>query len=352
MRGAMRKTHKGRIHMGISAKELAQKIHVSPSTISMVFNNRPGISESTRKLVLDAAKEYDYIAARQAAPEKKAIQLAIYQKHALVVSDTPFFSQVIEGIIQGGNERGCAVNVTYLKEAPNQKFSGQEISSMAGDGMILLATEMGLEDFESFQGMDMPMIVLDCYYEELDYDCVVINNSQGAYCATEHLVAMGHKRIGYLHSSVNISNFEERRVGFMKALNVHGLPAAPQYVHRLSSTSAQGYQDMVQILKGKPELADAYIADNDIIAAAAMKAFQEFGYRIPQDVSIVGFDDMPLCDIMNPPLSTIRVDKKELGATAVECLLARMEERKRGPRKISLKTCLVRRESVLDLRGG
>lgn len=336
--------------MSISAKELAQKIHVSPATISMVFNNKPGISGATRKLVLEAAKKYDYIPSKASIIEKRNIQLVIYQKHAMVVSDTPFFSQVIEGITQGCNEQNCIVNINYLTESSNIQLQVKDISSMSGSGMILLGTEMNRKDFEVFRGLEIPVVVLDCYYDELDYDCIVINNSQGAYCATDYLVRMGHKKIGYLHSSVSISNFEERSAGYQKALKAHGLPVSPDYIHRITPTSAQGYQDMVRILEGDPELADAYFADNDIISAAAMKAFQEYGYKVPEDISIVGFDDMPLCDIMNPPLSTMRVDKKQLGHSAVECLVNRMNGAKHGKLKIALQTSLVCRESVLDMR--
>lgn len=337
--------------MSISAKELAQKLHVSPATISMVFNNKPGISETTRKLVQEAAKKYDYIPPRSSAVEKRVIQLVIYQKHAMVVSDTPFFSQVIEGITQGCSEQNCIVNVNYLTESLDVRPQIKNISSMSGGGMILLGTEMNREDFDILRGLELPVVVLDCYYDELDYDCIVINNSQGAYCATDYLARMGHKKIGYLHSAVSISNFEERSAGYQKALKAHDLPVCPDYIHRITSTSVQGYQDMIEILEQKPELADAYFADNDIIAAAAMKAFREYGYKVPEDISIVGFDDMPLCDIMNPPLSTMRVDKKQLGRSAVDCLITRMNGAKHGKLKIALQTSLVCRESVLNCCG-
>lgn len=336
--------------MSISAKELAAKIHLSPATVSMVFNNRSGVSEATKKIVLEAAKKYDYVPSKTSALGKWAIQLVIYQKHAMVVSDTPFFLQVIEGVTQECSEKNGIVNISYLTGSSDVQQQIKNLSSMSGDGMILLATEMSREDFNILQGLEVPVVVLDCYYDDLDYDCVVINNSQGAYCAADYLVRMGHRRIGYLHSSVSISNFAERAAGYQKALEAYGISVEERYMLRLSPMSAQGYQDMVRILEQKPELADAYFADNDIIAAAAMKAFREYGYRVPEDISIVGFDDMPLCDIMNPPLSTMRVDKRQLGRTAVKCLLTRMNGEKHGKMKIALQTALVCRESVLDVK--
>ncbi len=333
--------------MGISAKELAQKLNVSPATISMVFNNKPGISEATRKFVLDAAKQYNYVPTKSALHEKKMIQLVIYQKHALVVSDTPFFSQVVEGITQECNDNNCIVNVSYFIESADKMQQLANLASTTADGMILLATEMNREDFNIFKGLKVPIVVLDCYYDELEYDCVVINNAQGAYAATDYLAKMGHKKIGYLHSAVSISNFEERADGYFKALRKHGITSSEQFVHRISPTSA-GYQDMLQILSQKPELADAYFADNDIIATGAMKAFQEYGYKVPGDISIVGFDDMPLCDMMNPPLSTMQVNKKQLGITAVYSLLHCITGDTKERLKLSLRTSLVCRESVLQ----
>jgi LacI family transcriptional regulator len=106
---------------------------------------------------------------------------------------------------------------------------------------------------------------------------------------------------------------------------------------------------MINILNQKTDLADAYFADNDIIAAAAMKAFRENGIRIPEDISIIGFDDMPLCDMMVPSLSTMRVKKKELGATAVQRLMDRVSDNHRESLKMSMSTKLIKRDSVSKL---
>ena len=97
-----------------------------------------------------------------------------------------------------------------------------------------------------------------------------------------------------------------------KALRANGISTSHPYVHQVSPTSDEGYRDMLRLLESKAPIADAYFADNDIIAAAAMRALRENGYRIPEDVSIIGFDDVPMCDMMVPPLSTMKVRKREL----------------------------------------
>lgn len=335
--------------MSISAKELAQRLGVSPATISMVFHEKPGISEATRRMVLEAAKEYGYVPARAQAQEKRAIQLVIYQKHALIVSDTPFFAQVIEGITQACRDSGCTVGISYFSEAQDQREQLLQLQALKPAGMILLATEMDQKDFSLFEELSFPWVVLDSYYDDLEHDCVVINNSQGAYAATCYLADMGHERIGYLHSSVYISNFQERADGYYRALRARGISTSHPFVHHIAPTSAEGYRDMRQILLQHPALASAYFADNDIIAAAAMKAFSECGIRVPEEVSIIGFDDMPLCDMMRPSLSTMRVDKRQLGQMAVDALLSRMDGKRDGILKLSFRTALVCRESVKRL---
>lgn len=338
--------------MEISAKELARMIHVSPATVSMVFNNKPGISEATKELVLSTAAKYGYKprVSREASASSRVVQLISYKKHGKVAADTPFFSQLTEGITQECARQGCALHVSYFYESMDMQTQLDALKGVDCIGILLIATEMSREDFQKFRDFPVPVIVLDCYYDELTYDCVLINNIQGAFNATSYLIGCGHRRVGYLRSSVEISNFSERADGYYKALRAHGIDTSHPYVHYLSPTSEEGYRDMMEILARGPELADAYFADNDIIAAAAMKAFREHGYRMPEDISLIGFDDMPLCDMMVPALTTMNVKKKELGATAVQRLMDRIADNRRECLKMCMATKLVKRESVRDAR--
>ncbi|MCD8231151.1 MAG: LacI family DNA-binding transcriptional regulator [Clostridiales bacterium] len=336
--------------MSISAKELAAILGVSPATISMVFNNKPGISEATREMVYNAAAQYGYVnkKAEKNTADAPVIQFVTYKKHEQIIANTPFFSELTEGITQESSLQHCALHMSYIHEPGNIGEQIEALKSINCIGILLLATEMAPSDFNWFRDFPVPIVVLDCYYDSIDFDCVLINNTQGAYQATNYLIRCGHTRIGHLHSNVICGNFNERATGFRDALFAHDLPVADAITHKLSPTSQRGFQDMMQILEEEPELAEAYFADNDIIAAAAMKAFQAHGYRIPEDISIIGFDDMPLCDMMNPALSTMNVPKKELGAMGVRKLLSRAEKSYGFHTKTSLSTSLVVRESVLD----
>lgn len=322
--------------MAISAKELAKKLNISAATVSMVLNRKPGISEKTRTLVLEAAREYGYDFSKklEASEEKGSILYVIYKKHGTVVADTPFFSQLTEGIEQACKGKGYELQITYFYENKDIGAQIQELSEKNCQGILLLGTEMGVEYFQPFTSLKVPMVVLDTYFEELDCDSVLINNVQGAYLATNYLIDKGLEEIGYLRSSYPIGNFEERADGYYKALRHHDRPTGHPYVHRLTPSMEGAYTDMAEILRTQPPVASAYFADNDLIAAGAMRAFKEFGYRIPEDVSIVGFDDTPICDFLEPPLTTMEVPKKRLGELAVLRLLQKIN----GETKVKIKT--------------
>lgn len=334
--------------MSISAKELAQKLNISAATVSMVLNRKPGISEKTRNMVIEAAKEYGYDFSKKwdSGEAKGIIQYVIYKKHGTVVGDTPFFAQVIEGIEQACRAEGYELSITYFYENQDIGSQIQALSSKNCQGILLLGTEMDVDYFPPFAKLKVPMVVLDTYFEELNCDSVLINNVQGAYRATNYLIEKGMTEIGYLRSSYPIGNFDERADGYYKALRHHGIPTGHPYVHLLTPSMEGAYADMVEILKGHPPVASAYFADNDLIAAGAMRAFKENGYRIPEDISIIGFDDMPICEFLDPPLTTMEVPKKRLGELAVKQPIQKILQEPKVTTKTEISVKLHERKSV------
>lgn len=335
------------IIMAISAKELAQILNISPATVSMVLNKKPGISDRTRTMVLEAAERYGYDLSKKMETDSKGIiQFVIYKNHGTVVTDTPFFSAVIEGIDEGCKEAGYELQITYFYEQENIKEQLTLLSEKNLQGLLLLGTEMSETFFQPFSELKLPIVVLDTYFEQLYCDAVLINNVQGAYIATDYLASQGANQIGYLRSSISIGNFEERADGYFKALRHHHIDTSHPYVHLLTPSMEGSYIDMKQLLEQKVPIATAYFADNDLIAAGAIRAFKEAGYRIPEDISIVGFDDMPICEFLEPKLTTMAVPKQQLGLLAVERLVRKMEHRTKAIIKIEVSPQLKERESV------
>lgn len=338
--------------MAITAKELAKIMNLSEAAISMALNNKPGVSTKTRKLVIDEASKHGYDFLRKAPTSlistiKGSILLIIFKKHGAVVSDTPFFSMVSEGIDLCCTEHQYSLNVHYIYGNQDITTQLKKIHFMGNKGIILLGTEMHANDFTPFQSLQIPLVLLDTYFEGISEDYVLINNIQGAYTAAKYLIQRSSKQPGYLKSSYSINNFMERSDGFYKALRENGMSTSNTIVHELSPSVEGAYADMKTILSRGETLAKSYFADNDLIAAGAMKALKEFGYHIPMDISIIGFDNMPISTYIEPTLTTVHVPKEYMGEMAVKRLLNLIDGKKQYPTKIEIGTNIVVRHSCI-----
>ena len=178
------------------------------------------------------------------------------------------------------------------------------------------------------------------------YDCVRINNIQGAFIATDYIINKRKQQPGYMHSAYSISNFEERADGFYKAIRANGMSTSKCIVHHLTPSLEGACADMRALIESDEELAPCYFADNDYIAVGAITALKEAGYRIPEDIAVIGFDDLPLCEYLSPPLTTIHVPKQYLGETAARRMAQIIETKSRTPVKTEVSTTLVKRKSV------
>lgn len=339
--------------MAITAKELAGILGLSEAAVSMALNHKPGVSTATRKRVVEEAKArgYDFTKIRELAAENQSngiINFIIYKRHGAVVADTPFFSQLSEGIDRGCKQKHYLLNIYYLYEKTDKNVEAQlqELLYSNCRGIILLGTEMREIDFDPFAKLPVPVVLLDNSFDKRVTDCVLINNVQGAYQATDYLIRKCKAQPGYLHSSYPIHNFEERADGFYKAVRENGLSTSKSVVHRLSPSMEGARADMRELLDAGEETARCYFADNDLIACGAMKAFQEKGFRIPQDIAVIGFDNMPMCTYVEPSLTTVNVPKQYMGEMAVCRLHELLTAGRAFPVKLEIGTELVKRKSV------
>ena len=335
--------------MSITSKELAKILNLSPAAVSMALNNKPGVSTATRKLVIETADRYGYDFSKLAEKHnlKGTIYFVIYKKHGAVVSDTPFFSELSEGIALGCKKADYKLKISYVYEDEDMVENQlEEIQYSDCIGMIVLGTEMRPEDLKPFQKLPLPFVLVDSYFETVSCNCVLINNVQGAYLAASHVIRKTKKQPGYLHSSYEIGNFAERNSGFFKAVRAHGMSSAKSIVHHLTPSMDGAYADMKEIIEKGEELAPCYFADNDLIAMGAMKALKEAGYRIPQDIAIAGFDNLPFSKVFEPALTTVNVPKHYMGEMAAARLVEMLKAPSSNPVKIEVGTALVERKST------
>lgn len=337
------------MEVAITAKELAKKLNLSAAAVSLALNHKPGVSTATRKRVLAAADRYgyDYTKLKLGEPVQNSgsVYFIIFKKHGAVVTDTPFFDQLTEGIDAACKLLPYYLTVHYLYEGDDPASLFSDLKMNGCRGLILLGTEMQSQDVQPFLKSELPVVLLDNYFEELDVDSVLINNIKGAYLATDYLIRRRKAQPGYLHSSYSINNFEERADGFYKAIRRNGMSTSRSVVHRLAPSADGAYADMKELLAQKEPLADCYFADNDLIAAGAAKALKEVGYQIPRDIAVIGFDNMPICTYIEPALTTIHVPKQYMGRMAVQRLHELICQPDSQPIKIEISTKLVKRKS-------
>lgn len=339
--------------MSVKIKDIAKALGLSPATVSMVFNNKPGVGSETRDRVMEYADKVGYQRSPAHQTRVKAtgsIRFIIYKKTGLIVTDTPFFSALIESIDAEARREHYGLVISYIDSRKDKSDLMKIINEDPLDGIIILATEMDSEDIKAFHSVSVPVVVLDSYFEMEKFDTVVINNVRGAFEATKYLIDCGHTKIGHLKSAVPINNFYERDAGFKKALGYANLEYDEGNNFLLSPSIDGSYSDMMKELGSGRKLPTAFFADNDIIAFGAMKAMKECGVVLPEDVSIVGFDDIPYSTLIEPHLTTISVYKRRIGILAVKRIMERIRDEANELVKIEVGADLIIRDSVIQKR--
>lgn len=336
--------------MSITAKELAKMLDLSEAAVSMALNGKPGVSTRTRNLVLETANNhgYDFTKIKHQKKNYGTINYIIYRKDGAIlkIQNTPFFNSLTESIQEHCKELGY--NLATITITDDTEVSEQLKTAITPEcvGIILLGTEMHKEDFFPFAYISQPIVVLDTFFNSVKMDCVLMNNEAGSYSAARYLMKKRQKQPGYLRSSYSMHNFDCRAEGFNKALRDGGLSPSNTITHFLSPSMEGAYADMKELLKNNVEIADSYFADNDLIAAGAMKAFKEAGYHIPEDIAIVGFDNISICAYLDPPMTTVNVPIHYMGQAAVKRLDEVMHTKNYRPVKIEVNTNLIIRQSV------
>ncbi len=334
----------------VTARDVAKAAGVSPATVSLVFRNKPGVGSDTRERVFATARDLGFEYSVPEAPRKTStLLLVIYKSHGRVLADTSFFESLIKGVSDATYALGYhRLSISYFYAQQDREEQLAAIKSVKCAGIILLATEMRAGDVTQFERLGVPIVLLDNWFPTKHLDSVVIDNTRGAWAAVRYLANIGHREIGYLHSSTEIRNFLERREGYLSA--ARGIDPDVNSVHAIvgvGPTLESAYSDMSAYLDNDPYLPTAFYADNDVIAISCMRALQDHGYRVPEDVSILGFDDEVGSATCNPPLTTMSVPKTRMGALAVKRLVEHIHGETEGEVvRIAVLPEIVQRKSV------
>lgn len=333
--------------MKVSIKQISQMTGFSPATVSNALNRKKGVNKETSEKIFQAAEELGY------QPEKviTKIKFVTYRKNGLIIDNNQFFPAMIEGVERQAKDLGYETifsRLDYEDESFEERL--KEVLEDTSSLMILLGAEMLEEDYIPFRAYKGHIVLLDGWSEDMEFDAVMINNTDSVCHAMEYLIEKGHREIGYLRGNYRIKAFRYREYGYIRVLEKYKIPIRKEYQVMIGTQLESSYEDMKRYLESSPKLATAYIADNDIIAIGAMRALQEKGIRIPEDVSIIGFDDIPFAAVSNPELTTIHVFKKNMGEVAVRRALDYIRY-PGGKEKMKIQICtkFIERGSVKNL---
>jgi LacI family transcriptional regulator len=333
----------------VTIKDLARELGISPSTVSRALSGHPDISDNTIKRVTELAEKYNY------QPNAIALSLRSSKTRTIgvIIPEIAhfFFATVITGIEDLAARKGynvilCHSNEQYEKEVKDARA----LLSHRVDGLLvsLAKTTTDFSHFDAFTKQKRPLVFFDRVPPDVWTSSVTVEDEQGAFIATEHLIEQGCKRIVHLAGPDKLNISIDRQKGYLRALKTNGIEVDAGLI--IDCNLGAHLEEADQIVTGlfdKGLKFDGVFANNDLSAVGALKAIKRKGFKIPQEVAVIGYSNWPLAALVEPALSSINQPGYEMGRIAAQMFFDQIANPDQPPRHEVLKTHLVARESSL-----
>lgn len=325
-------------------RDIAQRSGVSVGTVSNVINNVPTVKETIRRKVQQAIDELNY----SPNPAARSLASGTSQTLAFILPDicNPFFPEMVRGAMETANSHHYEIFLANVDNDPRKEIRFIENFIRRGvDGLIIATSDCSSKQVDRIRETVAHVVIVDREIDGLDRDLVVVDNARCAYMAVNHLIDQGCRNIGLILGPMETMTAQKRFEGARAALSKQGL-----FKEALVKSGAyafeSGFRIMQELLQG-PQPVDAVMCANDLLAIGSMKAAQEEGVQVPDDISIVGIDDIMISRLVSPALTTVRQPTFDLGAIAARMVIERIQgSTKGGPRKIILSGELIVRGST------
>jgi LacI family transcriptional regulator len=331
--------------MPVTLKDIARKAGVTSATVSMVINNKPNISQATRKKVLKIAKELNYY------PNVIARGLATKRSNAIGVIVPNLASSFVVRVLQGIKSTNRDLNYTVLLfDTIGQKESEAQLFQRLArerriDGVILISSNVTDDELKIFGEESVPSIVVA--RKSTTIDSVHVNNEQGAMDATEYLISKGHTAIACVGSAKTGLPMEERLTGYKRSLAAHNIPFRQELLFTVEDDGMDDGTAVYEKIKAiQPAVSAVFVPAGDMVAIGIMKEAKRSGARVPEDLAVVGYDDLPAAEVIEPALTTVRQPKLEMGDYAINMIVDKIEGRESGHKQKELPTKIITRESA------
>jgi LacI family transcriptional regulator len=303
----------------VTMSDVAREAGVSLMTVSRVVNDKGEISAATRQRVLDVIEKLNY------RPSSIARGLVTQRTGTLglVVPDisNPFFSDVARGAEQEAYAEGYNVFLCNTEEDTQRELAVlQSLEEKRVDGVVLCSSRLGHDELRVALADHPAVVLVNLRLDEEHVGMVLLDDETGGRMATQHLLQAGHRTVGFLAGPPTSQSGRQRAKGYHAALAAAGLPHNSDWVRHCSPMVTGGQEAARELLNDHPELS-ALFCYNDLVAVGALQACADLGHRVPDDLAVVGFDDIPLAALVTPPLTTCRVPRYELGLHSMRLLL-------------------------------
>ena len=315
-------------------KDVALHASVSVTTVSHVVNGTRFVSEVARQRVEAAVRELGYVPSAVA----RSLKHNTTRTFGMVIpnNSNPYFAEIIQGVEARSFAAGYNVILCNSNDDPERQAAYLRVlAEKRIDGLIFVVTGSDAVVRATLGGINTPLVLLDREVSGVSSDLVEVNHVLGSQMATEHLLELGHPRVACISGPPGLSPSSQRRAGWKDALEKAGVERKESDLARGDFTARGGYLAMQTLLKRRPR-PTAVFACNDLMAFGALTAAREAGIAVPQQLSIVGFDDIDLAAFSAPPLTTVAQPKQQIGTVAAELLLDRVGNARADNRQMIL----------------
>lgn len=328
--------------------DVADEAGVSYSTVSRVINNKDHVSPEKRERVLRAMAQLGYVANEQA----RSLAGGASRVVGLLVDslNSSYMDEVIRGIDDAldAENYDLMLYTTHRRKTKESAYVTKLTRKLA-DGLLLILPRNAGAYLDTLWQRRFPHVLIDYLSDGQNVPSITVTNFRGACDAMDYLLSLGHRRIGFITGNMEFGCARERLEGYQATLKKHGIPIDPQLVCEGDFLQPQGYHCARRLLS-LPQPPTALFVSNDMMAFGAMEAAREQGLRLPEDLSIVGFDDIPQAAHVHPALTTVRQPLEEMGRSAANLLLKYIAEPAAEVERIELPTALIIRESCQALQ--
>lgn len=302
----------------ITIAQIARMAGVSKTTVSRVLNKKPDVNPKTRKRIEELIAKYDFnpnaYAKAVSGQKSNTVALVIPYDENYIFAN-PYYSEMIRGVSGAVKQRGYHLILTYSK---NDDYVPM-IKQKRADGLIIISPgKSHTEVIKKLKALEVPFVSTAEIPGMPDVHSILTDDFGGACDAMEYLVSLGHRKIGFISGPDILASSIDRQKGYRHILEKYGIPYEERFVVSGDTSAKSGYQAMERLIREK---ITAVFAGSDLMAIGAVSAIVKSGRRVPEDISVVGFDGLPITEYLNPPLTTVKQPTFEKGRKAAELLL-------------------------------